>query len=128
MNDKFRLGPLGQVSRQTADIERATAWYRDVLGLPHLYTFGKLAFFDCGGTRLFLSPPEDGGEVGPQSILYFRVDDIAAAHRELEARGVHFIEAPQMIFRHESGMEEWLAAFYDPDGNPLALMSQVPPL
>ena len=60
------------------DIAKAEAWYRDVLGLPHLYTFGKLAFFDCGGTRLFLSAENE--QPGTESILYFRVADILAAH------------------------------------------------
>jgi catechol-2,3-dioxygenase len=41
------LGPIGQLSRSVGDIAAAEAWWRDVLGLPHLYTFGNLAFFDC---------------------------------------------------------------------------------
>ncbi|RLT36182.1 MAG: hypothetical protein DWI59_01170 [Chloroflexi bacterium] len=40
------------------DVARAEAFYRDTLELPHLFTFGTLAFFDCGGVRLFLSQPE----------------------------------------------------------------------
>jgi catechol 2,3-dioxygenase-like lactoylglutathione lyase family enzyme len=121
----FRLGPIGQVSRTVSDIAKAEAWYGGVLGLPHLYTFGKLAFFDCGGTRLFLN--QDEGEAGPESILYFRVPDIAAAHAELVRRGVAFTNAPHVIFRHGDGTEEWMAFFNDPDGRPLALVSQVKP-
>jgi methylmalonyl-CoA/ethylmalonyl-CoA epimerase len=94
-----------------------------VLGLRHLYTFGKLAFFDCGGTRLYLSA--EGDAPGPESVLYLRVEDIAAAHDELAARGVEFTGAPHMIHRHADGTEEWLAFFLDPEGRPLALMSQV---
>ena len=103
-----------------SDIEVASAFYRDVVGLPHLFTFGELAFFDCGGTRLYLQR----GEVKPESILYFRVADIHAAHGALEAKGAKFLSAPHMIHRHEDGTEEWLAFFEDPDGRPLALMSQ----
>jgi len=123
----LRLGALGQVSRHVSDIGHAVAWYGGVLGLPHLYTFGDLAFFDCGGTRLFLSVPEDGAPYGSASLLYFRVPDIHAAHRELTGRGVAFEGAPHMIFRHESGTEEWMAFFSDPDGGPLAIMTQVAP-
>jgi DNA-binding CsgD family transcriptional regulator/catechol 2,3-dioxygenase-like lactoylglutathione lyase family enzyme len=116
------LGPIGQISRTVGDIEAACVWYGGVLGLPHLYTFGKLAFFDCGGTRLYLTA--DSGAAGSESILYLRVDDIFAAHAELLRRGVEFLGAPHMIHRHADGTEEWMAFFKDPDGRPLALMSQ----
>ena len=119
------LGPIGQISRQVRDIDTAVHWYRDVLRLPHLFTFGTLAFFDCHGVRLFLSAGEkEVGEPG-DSILYFRVDDIEAAHRDLSARGVRFVGAPHMIHRHANGMEEWMAFFEDCDGKMLAIMSQV---
>ena len=121
----LKLGPIGQISRSVRDIVQAEAWYRDVLGLPHLYTFGKLAFFDCGGTRLFLS--QERPEPTAESVLYLRVDDINAAHDELAGRGVEFTDAPHMIHRHEDGMEEWMAFFKDPEGRPLAIMSQVRP-
>ncbi|MPZ49445.1 MAG: hypothetical protein GEU75_09145 [Dehalococcoidia bacterium] len=122
----LQIGLIGQISRQVSDITKAVEWYRDVLGLPHLYTYGTLAFFDCGGTRLFLGEPEQGGApVGPESVLYFRVSDIHAAHEELTSRGVTFTDAPHMIFKHDSGMEEWMAFFNDPEGRPLAIMSQV---
>jgi DNA-binding CsgD family transcriptional regulator/catechol 2,3-dioxygenase-like lactoylglutathione lyase family enzyme len=112
---------IGQIARSVGDIAVSEAWYRDVLGLPHLFTFGKLAFFDCGGTRLMLSG--DGG-AKPESILYLRVTDIEAAHAELESRGVRFTHAPHMIHRHADGTEEWMAFFEDPDGRPLAIMVQ----
>ena len=118
-----KLGPIGQIARSVSDIQASESWYREVLGLPHLYTFGTLAFFDCGGTRLMLS--QEGG-AAKESILYLRVGDIAAAHRQLAARGVKFTHAPHMIHRHANGIEEWMAFFEDPDGRPLALISQVP--
>jgi DNA-binding CsgD family transcriptional regulator/catechol 2,3-dioxygenase-like lactoylglutathione lyase family enzyme len=119
----LRLGPIGQISRTVRDIDAACEWYGKVLGLKHLYTFGKLAFFDCGGTRLYLSA--ENAAPGTESVLYLRVDDIGAAHGELLARGVEFIGAPHMIYRHADGTEEWMAFFKDPEGRPLALMSQV---
>jgi DNA-binding CsgD family transcriptional regulator/catechol 2,3-dioxygenase-like lactoylglutathione lyase family enzyme len=118
-----QLGAIGQISRTVKDIAKAEAWYGGVLGLPHLYTFGKLAFFDCGGTRLFLSA--EGEEPASESLLYFRVPDIAAAHASLVAKGVEFNGAPHMIHRHADGTEEWMAFFKDPEGRPLALMAQV---
>jgi methylmalonyl-CoA/ethylmalonyl-CoA epimerase len=117
-----QLGAIGQIARLVSDIESATEFYGELLGLPHLYTFGDLAFFDCGGTRLFLRATEERGE---QSILYFRVDDITTAYDELRGRGVVFDEAPQLIHRHDDGVEEWMAFFPDPDGQLLAIMAQV---
>lgn len=119
----LELGPIGQISRSVGDIQKAQHWYGQVLGLRHLYTFGKLAFFDCGGTRLFLT--QEAAPSSSESILYFRVDDIAQAHQSLRAKGVEFINAPHLIHRHADGAEEWMAFFKDPEGRPLALMSQV---
>jgi DNA-binding CsgD family transcriptional regulator/catechol 2,3-dioxygenase-like lactoylglutathione lyase family enzyme len=121
----IKLGPIGQISRSVKDIKQAEAWYGSVLGLPHLYTFGTLAFFDCGGVRLFLSQQEQPAD--GESILYLRVGDIVLAHEELKARGVEFTNAPHMIHRHADGTEEWMAFFKDPEGRSLAIMSQVRP-
>jgi DNA-binding CsgD family transcriptional regulator/catechol 2,3-dioxygenase-like lactoylglutathione lyase family enzyme len=122
MDTTLELGPIGQVGRSVANIGEAERWYRDVLGLKHLYTFGKLAFFDCGGVRLFL---EEGSVVRSQSVIYFRVPDIRAAHAQLLERGVTFESAPHLIHRHADGLEEWMAFFHDNEGRLLSIMSQV---
>jgi catechol 2,3-dioxygenase-like lactoylglutathione lyase family enzyme len=106
------------------DIAESEHWYGQILGLAHLYTYGTLAFFDLNGTRLMLSAQ---AQPQPESILYLRVADIRAACEALRARGVEFDAAPHLIHRHADGTEEWLAAFRDPEGRPLALMSQVAP-
>jgi DNA-binding CsgD family transcriptional regulator/catechol 2,3-dioxygenase-like lactoylglutathione lyase family enzyme len=113
---------LGQVARTVTNVEAARQWYRDALGLPELYAFPGLAFFDLGGVRLMLTEEGDGRQ---ESILYLRVPDIQATKDELEARGVKFTHAPHMIHRHEDGTEEWMAFFEDNDGRPLAIMTQV---
>jgi DNA-binding CsgD family transcriptional regulator/catechol 2,3-dioxygenase-like lactoylglutathione lyase family enzyme len=122
MERDIKLGSLGQVARTVKDIAAARAWYGDVLGLAHLYSFGNLAFFDCGGVRLFLS---EGDGLESQSILYFSVDDIRTAHSRMAARGVQFTHAPHLVHRHEDGQEEWMAVFEDNEGRPLAIMSKV---
>lgn len=116
------LGSIGQISRSAKDIDAATAWYRDVLGLPLLYAFEKLAFFDCSGVRLMLAE----GDEPAQSILYFQVTSIHTAHAELSARGAEFVAAPHLIHRHANGTEEWMAFFSDNEGRPLAIMAQIP--
>ena len=122
MTEPLTLGPIGQIARTVKDIAAARRWYGEVLGLEHLYSFGNLAFYDCGGVRLFLSE----GDGGPsESILYFRVDDVRTAHTALAARGIEFTNAPHMIHRHENGAEEWMAFFTDNEQRPLAIMAQV---
>lgn len=115
-------GALGQIARTVRDVEASRTWYAEVLGLPLLYSFGTMAFFDCGGVRLLLSQDE---RVAAESILYFRVDDIRSAHDALTRRGVVFTNAPHLVHRHADGTEEWLAFFSDPDDRPLGLMCQV---
>jgi predicted enzyme related to lactoylglutathione lyase/DNA-binding CsgD family transcriptional regulator len=119
------LSHVGQVSLTVSDIERSVSFYRDMLRLPHLFTAGQLAFFDADGTRIMLDAlPEARGQ--GSSVLYFTVADIHAACRALGARGLEFSGAPHMIYRHpETGVEEWMVFFTDPDGNTLALMSAV---
>lgn len=122
MDQKPSLGPVGQIARTVKDIAAARRWYGDVLGLEHLYSFGNLAFFNCGGVRLFLS---EGDGAPSESILYFRVPDIRTAHAHLVDRGVEFSHAPHMIHRHEDGTEEWMAFFKDNEARQLAIMAQV---
>jgi DNA-binding CsgD family transcriptional regulator/catechol 2,3-dioxygenase-like lactoylglutathione lyase family enzyme len=125
MAEPLALGAISQIARTVRNIQEAQAWYSEVLGLKHLYTFGNLAFFDCDGVRLFLSEGEGGGSA--ESILYFRVPDIHAAHAELVKRGVQFLGAPHLIHRHADATEEWLAPFKDNEGRPLAIHAQVTP-
>ncbi|MCB1643393.1 MAG: hypothetical protein KDI37_16815, partial [Xanthomonadales bacterium] len=114
----------GQVARSVSDIEQSLHFYGEQLGLPLLYRFGALAFFDLAGVRLMLS---QGEQTMPESILYLRVGDIHAACELLQARGVTLLNAPHLIHSHADGSEEWMAFFNDPDQRPLALQSVVAP-
>ena len=114
---------LGQVSVIVKDVERAKIFYRDTLGLPFLFEFPGMAFFDCGGVRLYLAPAVKP-EFDHTSILYYRVSDIQAAAANLETRGVAFLQKPVMA--HQDARHElWIAFFNDSEGNTLALMSEV---
>jgi methylmalonyl-CoA/ethylmalonyl-CoA epimerase len=116
---------IGQIAINVEDVDRATAFYRDILGLPLLFTAGKLAFFDCGGVRLMLSPPEKPEFDHPGSILYFSVPDIAAAHRQMLAGGAHFEDEPHLIAKMPTH-DLWMVFFRDSEQNLLGLMSEVP--
>jgi len=117
------LQRIHQVSIRISDIERAVRFYRDTMGLKLLFQAPpQLAFFDCGGVRLMLSPPEP--EFDHQgSVLYFAVDDIKTAHTALAAAGVTFRTAPHLVAKLPD-REVWLTDFEDSEGNVLALMSE----
>jgi methylmalonyl-CoA/ethylmalonyl-CoA epimerase len=118
------LSHIGQVALTVHDLDRATAFYREILGLPYLFSAPPgLAFFACAGTRLMLSQPEHAAGDRTGTMLYFAVDDIQAAHEALSGRGVTFQQQPHMIARL-SDREVWLAVFADTEGNTLALMSE----
>jgi methylmalonyl-CoA/ethylmalonyl-CoA epimerase len=118
------LRRLTQVAVNVQDVERATAFYRDVLGLRHLFSAGGMAFFDVGGTRLMLSHAEQPELDHPASILYYDVADIAEAHRSLSGRGVHFENEPHLLARLQL-TDLWMAEFRDSEGNAQALQSEV---
>ncbi|MEP3891230.1 MAG: LuxR C-terminal-related transcriptional regulator [Hellea sp.] len=119
--DSIKIQSLGQVARNVTDVEKATDWFRDILGLEHLYSFGDLSFFNCMGTRIFLNK----GNPKTNSILYFAVENIHQAHVALISRNVDIISAPHMIHKHDDGTEEWMSFFNDMDGQPLGLMSRL---
>jgi len=119
-----RLGPIGQIHVTVTDVDRATAFYRDALGIPFLFGYPGMAFFDCDGVRLFLGPAENEQFAG-RATLYFRVDDIGAAVEALEERGVVFGQPPQVVHRTDSSAL-WMCFTQDPDGNNIGLMSEVP--
>ena len=122
--DGAAVRKLGQLGVSVQDLEAMTAFYRDAVGLRFLFDAPGMSFFDLGGVRLMLSLPEKGSEHRHGSILYLDVDDIAAAHAALLARGVPFSGKPHVVHRYPGG-ELWMAFFSDPEENMLALMSEV---
>ncbi|MCO5175968.1 MAG: VOC family protein [Thermomicrobiales bacterium] len=118
------LSTIGQISMRAHDVDRAVAFYRDILGVPFIFQSGDLAFFDCDGTRLLISRPELPEFDHPGSILYFRVADINATYAALKSRDVTFIDEPHLIARMPDH-ELWMAFFKDSEDNTLALMCEV---
>src|SRR5947208_14545328 len=118
------LNQIGQIAINVHDTSRAVEFYRDSLGLQHLFTAGNLAFFDCGGVRLMLTPPEKPEFNHPSSILYFKVDDIQAAFDRLVQKGVKAEDKPHIVARMPDH-DLWLPEFRDSEGNLMSLMSEV---
>jgi methylmalonyl-CoA/ethylmalonyl-CoA epimerase len=120
------LSHIEQVAIPVRDLARATAFYRDLLGMKLLFEVPpQLVFFDCDGIRLALSTASDPMYEPPGSIVYYRVEDIDAAQAELEGRGVEFLRGPQLIARLDA-IEVWMAFFEDTEGNTLAITSEKP--
>jgi methylmalonyl-CoA/ethylmalonyl-CoA epimerase len=120
------LSRIEQVAIPVRDLARATAFYRELLGMKLLFEVPpQLAFFDCDGVRLALSIASDPMYEPPGSIVYYGVADIDAAHAELERRGVEFLRGPHLVARLDA-IEVWMAFFEDTEGNTLAITSERP--
>ena len=115
---------IGQVAVVCKDVARGSAFYRDVLGLRHLFDAPpSLSFFDCGGVRLMLTTVERPEDDHAGSMLYFFVTDIEGVQRDLTAKGVQFLEQPHLIARLPD-RDVWLTAFNDSEGNPMGIMEE----
>ena len=121
----LNLGPIGQIGLPVTDADRSEAFYADVLVLRKLFRFGGLVFFDCAGVRLLLDQAADPAAAKAASPIYFRVPDIVVARRELEGRGVTFVDQPHLIAPMEDH-DLWMTFFHDPDEHILALMMEAP--
>jgi methylmalonyl-CoA/ethylmalonyl-CoA epimerase len=119
----LRHADIGQIAINVHDVDAAVAFYRDTLGMQHLFNAPKMAFFQCGSVRLMLGNAETAEFDHPSSVIYYRVGDIGAAHRTLAERGVVFEGEPHCVHR-AADYELWLAFFRDPDRNFLALMEE----
>jgi methylmalonyl-CoA/ethylmalonyl-CoA epimerase len=119
----MRVNRLHQVAQHVEDLDRAVAFYKDVLQLGLIARFDPpgLAFFDLGSTRLLL---EAGA---PPAILYLGVDDVSSATDQLRAAGVVIESEPHVIHVDDEGQfgpageAEVMAFFRDSEGNLLGL-------
>ena len=125
MTEEFALSKVGQISIRAKDLDRATLFYRDKLGLKHLHRAPSLSVFDCGGVTLLLSLPESPAFDHPGSIIYFDVEDIQEAFKALSDRGVSFVEKPNKAGRL-GNVDVWIAIFRDSEDNMMGLRSMMP--
>ena len=126
MDKELRLDSIGQIHVTVEDLQRAVAFYRDVLGMSFLFEVPgqSMAFFDCGGIRLYLGKAE-GPEFRSNPMIYYRVESIDRAFKTLQQRGVVFSSEPHLIHKTDNS-ELWMAGFQDSEGNSVILMSDVP--
>jgi predicted enzyme related to lactoylglutathione lyase len=117
---------IAQLLIPVEDFEKGVTFYRDVLGIPFLFAAPpQMAFFNCGGVRLLVGVMLPGQTPQRGSAIYFKVTDIRGVFASLKSSGVSFRAEPHVVHRTPQS-ELWLSEFPDPDGNQLALMSEVP--
>lgn len=117
---------IGQLSITVTDLEASVRWYRDVLGLPHLFTVEgqPMAFLQAGPVRLYLNVTQDE-RFRARPVVYYAVDDVGAAYAEVTGRGAEPMSGPHVVHR-DGGTELWMAFVADPDGTPVGLMAERP--
>jgi catechol 2,3-dioxygenase-like lactoylglutathione lyase family enzyme len=144
---------IHHVGIPVSDLERSMAWYADVLGVVAAGISGagsgeglsqmlevpgaalRAAFVKVGEHTMFellewsspVSTPYalTNSDIGAVHIC-FEVDDILAAHEQLEAKGVHINHPPVSLDGTGGDLDGyWFCYFRDPDGTQLELM-QVP--
>ena len=125
MSETVRLDTIGQIHISVDDLPRAVAFYRDVLGMSFLFEVPgqPMAFFDCGGVRLYLGKPENES-FRSNPLIYYKVPSISSTYQALVERGVEFISEPHIV-HSTATLDLWMADFRDPEGNVLVLMSEV---
>lgn len=125
--NKVSLSKIRQVALPVNDVAQATRFYRDTLGMRHLFDAPPgLSFFDCGGVQLMLAAPEGQGKDGPQqhAVLFYDVSDIKETHARIKSSGAKSLEEPRVIARM-NGREIWVGSLSDGQGNVVGLMSEV---
>jgi methylmalonyl-CoA/ethylmalonyl-CoA epimerase len=125
---RVALSKVRQIALPVRDIGEATRFYRDTLGMRHLFDAPPaLSFFDCGGIRLMLAGPEGQGEDGEQQhgVLFYDVSDIKETHAKIKSSGASSLEEPRVIARM-NGREIWISSLSDGQGNVVGLMSELP--
>jgi len=126
MSEDFGLSTIGQIAVPVSDLDRAVAFYQDVLGMRHLFSAPPgLAFFNCDGVRLLLDAAAESPANTYSSIIYYKVADLNEAVATLKERGARFAQEPELVAKMPDH-ELWMAFLHDPDENMLALMSEVP--
>jgi methylmalonyl-CoA/ethylmalonyl-CoA epimerase len=125
---RVALSRIRQIALPVRDAGEAKRFYRDILGLRHLFDAPPaLSFFDCGGVQLMLAGPDGQGKDGDQqhAVLFYDVADIKGTHARIKATGAKSLEEPRVIARI-NGRDIWISSISDGQGNVVGLMSDVP--
>ena len=120
----LKLMGIPQVALTAPDLETGLAFYQGKLGLPLLFRTPAMAMFACGSTRVLVAG-RDQNPKGPDTMLYFQVEDIHTAQASLAREGVQVEGKPHAVGKFQD-REVWLATFRDPGGTLHHLISEMP--
>lgn len=119
-----KLSKIRQIAITVGNVDKALAFYMDILGLDLLFRANEnLAFLNADGIRIMLTTPQGAGAVGANSILYFQVEGIEAMHNQFVERGAENERAPQLAAKMPDH-ELWIGFLRDPDRNLIGLMEE----
>jgi methylmalonyl-CoA/ethylmalonyl-CoA epimerase len=118
-----QLNGILQIAISVRDVARATAFYRDVLQLKHLMSGPNMAFFDCGGVRIYLASGEGSERAGSNSHIYFRTNDMSKLLLSLKEKNVAIHQEPQIIATMPDH-DLWLMWIRDSEENLLGIMEE----
>ena len=118
------ISGIRQIAIMVKDVDRARAFYRDVLGLEFLFDAPGLAFFNAGGVRLMLGKAEKPEFDHPASIMYYSVKDINASHAVLASRGAHVERGPELVAKMPDH-DLFISFYQDSEQNFFGLMSEM---
>jgi methylmalonyl-CoA/ethylmalonyl-CoA epimerase len=127
-SDAVSLSRIKQIGIPVHSVDEAKVFYRDTLGLRHLFDAPPaLSFFDCGGVQLMLAGPDAQGKDGDQqhAVIFYDVSDIKTTHARIKSLGAKSLEEPRVIARM-NGREIWVSSVSDGQGNVVGLMCDVP--
>jgi catechol 2,3-dioxygenase-like lactoylglutathione lyase family enzyme len=125
-NNSSNIQQIGQIAIAVSDIDKAVAFYRDILGLELLFEVPPgLAFLDCGGIRLMLAVLQGDPKDHHTSTIYYKVVDVRDTQEELEQKGVTFIQEAKLVATMPDH-ELWMGFIRDPDKNLIGIMAELP--
>ena len=117
------LNRIEQIAIPVHDMNRATSFYTQILGLKQLFSTGNMTFLDCNGIKIMLATQEKDDQASIGSIIYFNVSDIHASYDDLMHQHVELLAKPHVISESDQH-KTWMCFFKDSEGNTLSLMSK----
>ncbi|MBP9891293.1 MAG: VOC family protein [Planctomycetes bacterium] len=119
MDNKAIIRSLAHIGLQTSDLKQAHMFYVEILDLELIEASESDFTVDLCGIPLIVTA---GGRPGARNgfALNFKVRDFDRAYENLKRAGVGFISE-----RHEVLPGIWAAAFLDPDGNRVEIMTPI---
>ena len=126
MSENPGITSIGQIAIAVSDITTSRDFYQNTLGLKLLFEAPPgLAFFECGGVRLMMTTLQGEESDHHTSVIYYKVDDIETATNQLKAKGITFIQEPQLTAKMEDH-DLWIGFLRDPDQNLIGIMAEIP--